>query len=189
MWTFLLDPGVQAVAFLVAATALGFVAFDLYMDARDPAPPQRFARRRRPAAPPPGPARERVHVEPSVHIWIDAAGETRGSVRRDPCQGMRLEDMNREECEAQCAYCRQHDYPAAIALEAYIRARFRRERPRAAVASARGQALAELGLAESAAEADIHAAYLTLIKRHHPDHGGSTAKAARINQAKDFLLG
>jgi hypothetical protein len=124
-----------------------------------------------------------------VQIWTDASGETRGSVRRGPCQGMRLEDMSREQCEAQNAYCRLHDYPAAIALEAYIRARFRRERPPRAGVSARGQALAELGLSEGASEADIHAAYRTLIKTHHPDHGGSHAKAARINQAKDLLLG
>ena len=188
MWTFLLDSGVQTVIFLVAAAALGLVVWDLYDGARDPAPAMRFARRR-PVAPPPAPKRERVHVEPSVQIWTDGSGETRGSVRRGPSQGMRLEDMSREECEAQCAYCRQHDYPAAIALEAYIRARFRRERPRAAGASARDKALAELGLAGGATEADIHAAYLTMIKRHHPDHGGSTARAARINQAKDLLLG
>ena len=189
MWTFLLDPIIQGLACVGAVGALGFVAYDLYEDARDPVPLSRAFGRRRAPARPVRPARERVYVEPSLEIWTDAQGETRGRVRRGPCRGMRLEDMSREECDAQYSYCRQHDYPAALALEAYIRQRFRRERPRGAGASARGQALAELGLAEGATTAEIHAAYVVAIKRHHPDHGGSHARAARINQAKDLLLG
>ncbi len=192
MWKFLLDPVVQGLLFLLAVSALGFVAYDLYEDARDPMPKTAFARRRRAPAPGPAPApRQRAYVEPSVEIWTDSQGETRGRVRRGPSRGMRLEEMSREDCEAQAAYCRDHDPPAAPPLEAFIRRRFGPQRryapPRENDVMTRAQALAELGLHEGASESDIHAAYRALIKKHHPDHGGSHAKAARINQAKDLL--
>ncbi|MGZ5901210.1 MAG: DnaJ domain-containing protein, partial [Reyranella sp.] len=53
----------------------------------------------------------------------------------------------------------------------------------------REEALAVLGLAEGASEDDIKAAHRRLIQRMHPDVGGSADLAARINRAKDALLG
>ncbi len=53
----------------------------------------------------------------------------------------------------------------------------------------RAQALAVLGLAEDASEADITAAHRRLISGLHPDQGGSDFLAAQINEARDVLLG
>jgi hypothetical protein len=53
----------------------------------------------------------------------------------------------------------------------------------------RSDAYAILGLEEGASREQIIAAHGRLIQRLHPDRGGSTFLAAKINQARDLLLG
>lgn len=59
--------------------------------------------------------------------------------------------------------------------------------PRAGMTVAEAREI--LGVAADASADDIRAAHRRLMLANHPDHGGSTWIAARINQARDLLLG
>jgi hypothetical protein len=88
------------------------------------------------------------------------------------------------------------DWPVALALGAAaaslaLLARWPRARPTesATVAMSLDDARAMLGVDASAGEAEIQAAYLRLMRRVHPDHGGASGLAAQLNLARDRLLG
>jgi hypothetical protein len=53
----------------------------------------------------------------------------------------------------------------------------------------RAEALEVLGLGDGADEAAIRSAHRRLMRAAHPDQGGSDWLAARLNQARDVLLG
>ena len=53
----------------------------------------------------------------------------------------------------------------------------------------RPEALSVLGLQDPVSESDVRAAWVRLMRVAHPDGGGSDWLAARVNQAKDVLLG
>jgi hypothetical protein len=52
----------------------------------------------------------------------------------------------------------------------------------------RREALDVLGLGEGASRDEILASYRELIRKLHPDTGGSAYLAAKLNQARDVLL-
>jgi len=132
-----------------------------------------------------------------LEAWIDhATGDVGGSVLQGRFVGRTLDglaDAELLELHGECA----RDPDSLKVLEAYFDRRlgagWRRTQeapprnPR--IDMTRQEALSVLGLAESASADDIRAAHRRLIQRVHPDVGGSADLAARINRAKDVLLG
>jgi len=122
-----------------------------------------------------------------------------GLVKQGQFQGQTLSAMDRRELSALYEELQAEDLEGARLLNAYLARRFagewEDEQPQAeAGASSSGpmsreEALEVLGLAADATEKQIKDAHRLLMKKFHPDQGGSTYFAARINQAKDLLLG
>jgi hypothetical protein len=125
------------------------------------------------------------------------SGGLEGEVLKGSFQGWRLADMSREQLEELMAYCRREDEDSARLLESYLQQRFTGEGPfgdnqaNAGTSDSmeRREALSILGLADDASREDIITAHRSLIQKLHPDRGGNDYLAAKINQAKDFLLG
>lgn len=124
-------------------------------------------------------------------------GQLEGEVLQGAFAGWRLDEMDREQLRQLQAYCQQSDSDSLQLLESYLEQRFPGEAPfedqRSSAPAegelSRAQALAVLGLDDNASEEDIITAHRKLMQKLHPDRGGSDYLAAKINQAKDFLLG
>jgi len=127
-------------------------------------------------------------------------GAMTGAVLAGPYAGRALDDLPRGDAIAVWRYCRSDDPQGAALVEAYLDRRFpgwreatQRDgdaRPGGGGGGAmtRNEAYEVLGLPKGAGREEIVAAHRSLMKKLHPDHGGSTALAARVNQAKDVLL-
>ena len=127
-------------------------------------------------------------------------GAMSGSVRRGEFAGRRLDDLDEIQLMKLAAAVAGIADSAAL-LEAYLDRRipgWREDVEGDVNAGTRGpantgamtdkEAYEVLGLLPGAAEAEIRAAHRRLMKAVHPDQGGSTFLAAKINQAKDRLL-
>jgi hypothetical protein len=90
------------------------------------------------------------------------------------------------------ADCVNADTESVPLLEAWldrIHPEWRAEPAPSAAPLSRAEALAILGLDDGATEAAIRAAHRRLMRAAHPDQGGSDWLAARLNAARDLLLG
>jgi hypothetical protein len=152
-------------------------------------------------APPPPGGRESLQFSRTLETWIDReTGEASGRVMAGAYRGRGLGSLSRTDCLRLNEYCLRADPEAARLLEAYMRGRFAgasrakpddgetRRRVHVEGAMTREHAYEVLGLASAAGTREIVRAHRALIKKHHPDRGGSTAQAALINRAKDTLL-
>ncbi len=128
-------------------------------------------------------------------------GDMSGMVRRGPFQGRRLDELRRDELIALWRDCRAEDEAGASLLEAYLDRLMPDWREatqgtagsggtaRAADAMTREEAYAVLGLEPGAGETEIREAHRRLMMKLHPDQGGSTYLAAKLNRAREVLLG
>jgi len=125
------------------------------------------------------------------------SGDLQGEVLKGRFAGWRLADMQRDQLEELMAYCRREDEDSARLLDSYLQQRFPGEGPFGESQANshnsgdmdRREALNILGLADDASREEIVAAHRSLMQKLHPDRGGNDYLAAKINQAKDFLLG
>lgn len=132
-----------------------------------------------------------------LRAWIDhGSGDVGGTVTAGRFAGRTLEALADSELLALHEECRA-DADSRTVLEAYLDRRLGaawRAASGPPPGGSRGdmtreEALSALGLSEGATEDDVRAAHRRLIRRVHPDVGGSADLAARINRAKDILLG
>jgi hypothetical protein len=125
------------------------------------------------------------------------SGAMTGTILAGAYGGRAIETLSRPELIALRQELARDDPDGVSLLEAYLDRRFaawreadqgQRQRRGGDGAMSRREAFEVLGLAEGSSAADIIRAHRTLMKKFHPDHGGSTTLAARVNQAKDILM-
>ncbi|KFB10204.1 Heat shock protein [Nitratireductor basaltis] len=128
-------------------------------------------------------------------------GDLEGSVLAGEFEGRNLSELTEDEL-LQLREALLNKQESLQLLETYLDGRFPvwRERFHADDRDGEGgahgagpmteqEAYEILGLEPGASTADIRKAHRRLMQRVHPDMGGSPFLAARINEARDFLLG
>lgn len=132
-------------------------------------------------------------------------GEVDGEVIEGPCAGRALSTLSLQELVDLLKQCWIEDQQSTQVLEAYLdrvhpdwrttaNADFSSDDTKAGERAGAGGMTREdaydiLGLQPGASEGEIKAAYHRIISALHPDKGGSNFLAAKVNEAKDLLLG
>ncbi len=147
----------------------------------------------------------------TIEMELDhTTGVMTGTVLAGPFEGASLMQLDRERLVTLYDFCRSVDVEGARLLEAYFDRRFpgwrAAEQDQGHAGSRKGSAGAGgraggrsgamseeeayklLGLAQGASREEVARAHRTVMKKAHPDHGGSTDLAARVNEAKDVLM-
>jgi len=127
-----------------------------------------------------------------------ATGVMTGRVLEGRFVGHSLRDLPLRDLLALWRECRVDTQSVAV-LEAYLdrhadanwreQAHVADQADKVSGTMGRAEAYQILGVQPEASREEIQAAYRRLIQRVHPDHGGSSYLAARLNQARDVLLG
>jgi hypothetical protein len=125
-------------------------------------------------------------------------GQLSGEIVAGPHSGRSLDDF---DLDGLVAMIPSFDAESVALLESYLDRRFPAWRQHAQAdatgrqnrATPSGKMTTEeayqiLGLQAGAGRNDISRAHKSLMKKLHPDQGGSTYLAARVNEAKDTLL-
>jgi CysZ protein len=149
-----------------------------------------------------GPHESRVATRGVLLVIDHLSGRVGGQVLTGPHRGRALEQVPTEDLLALLDLFYASDVATGEALEVYLeRERGRKvRRPHAQVRNEDEQrppvqrmvadeARAVLGVAPGASADEVRAAHRRLMQRMHPDRGGSDYLAAKINEAKDVLLG
>lgn len=126
------------------------------------------------------------------------SGAMDGEILSGEFKGSRLSELDLAELKKLLRRYRQQDEESFALLEAYLDRVYGeewREPDTERGSSVGGGPMSEqeareiLGVTASASEEEIITAHRRLMQKLHPDRGGSTYLAAKINQAKDVLSG
>lgn len=127
------------------------------------------------------------------------SGRIRGRVLKGIFAGRSIDTLKPEELALLWQDLRADDPQSAQLIEAYLDGMYPswREDVQRGEQKMRGpdgrmsreEALEILGLSDGASDDDVRKAHRELMMRFHPDRGGSTYLASKINEAKDVLLG
>jgi hypothetical protein len=130
------------------------------------------------------------------------SGDMEGRCLKGRFAGRTLSSLSKDELFQLLEELRGSDEQGVLLLEAYLdhvapdwrdregqRAERSETQARAGSRMSREEAYELLGLKPGAGEEEIRAAHRKLMMKVHPDQGGSDYLAARINEAKDVLLG
>ncbi len=126
-------------------------------------------------------------------------GEMDGDILEGKHQGKRLSDLGFSDLLNLLQECRREDAQSAAVLEAFLDRNFadewrdsETERGRSGVEGdgkmSQEEAREILGVGADATREQIIEAHRHLMQKLHPDRGGSTYLAAKINEAKRMLL-
>jgi len=136
---------------------------------------------------------------PHLEMELDlGTGAMRGRVLKGVFAGREIDQMAPAELALLWQDCRFEDPQSAQLIEAYldqVHPSWREDLARAETEVGHtGKMTAEeayeiLGLRPGATSDEIRKAHRDLMKRLHPDRGGSSYLAAKINAAKELLLG
>ncbi len=134
----------------------------------------------------------------TIAMTLDhATGEMSGMVKRGSFAGRPIESLSEDELLDLWRQCRAADSDGTRLLEAYLdravvdwrrKAAGQARQSGAADAMTREEAYAILGLVPGADVTQIRDAHRRLMKKLHPDQGGSNYLAAKLNRAKEVLL-
>lgn len=188
------------------AVAMGFAGLGFWLLNSGRQPLSRLFRwRAMGAAAPAGGRAGRVSCVRSAMIEMELDHETgkmRGVILAGPDEGKELDALTRPQCEVVYDLCRRDDPEGARLLEAYLDRRFAGWRPagetqrdswrsearRRSGAMSQDEAYEVLGLQKGASREEVVRSHRSLMKKLHPDHGGTTDLAARVNEAKEVLM-
>jgi hypothetical protein len=130
-------------------------------------------------------------------------GRMEGTCLKGRFAGKALSSLSERELAELLEELRGSDAQSTLLMEAYLDRRISGWREKHAYSGARegtkeargrrngmgaDEAYEVLGLKRGAKEAEIRSAHRRLMMKFHPDQGGSTYLAARINEAKETLL-
>jgi hypothetical protein len=129
------------------------------------------------------------------------SGEMTGVILEGQFKGRQLSELDLDQLRGLYTECQSQDQQSAALLQAYLERvhadQWHAQGEKGAGAGQRGpdtsamtrdEAYEILGLESGASREAIVDAHRRLMQKVHPDRGGSTYLAAKINQAKDILL-